>query len=567
MAAYFRELDQTVAMFSTRCLKTGGIIHVMPYSKEGNFLETARAMTGDINLPTLAPAPVAGPRPAPPVGELLKLLEPQTGLIDPGKTADAQVLALKQGGDTFQLLLKLTLEGGRQTLVQATSSQPLPLGSNVSVSQSSSGNLTISLQQALSASVASLTRIDTQQLPVGTLLQGKVITSQPLPQGTGQATVYRSLVSVLNSALSGSTLTIDSARPLRIDSLLSALVQGPQTLSFVPLSGRQDQLAIAQQLSTQQSRQGSLEGLLNALPSLARSDSTSADLRVAVERLLSGLPDLAQVSNPKTLAQALHNSGVFLEAKLLAGQNPLVEPPDMKGSLLRLMAQLLPSVPGTNLNAILAANTLAQVLPGFVRSPLGTLGQIGPRPVAPGFPLPDRLMQRQEGESSLENLLRLAAGAISRLQSHQLSSLEQTGTTADGKLLTTWQLEIPMRTLQDIVPLQVKFQREESAPDKEPAERKTAKDPKQMLWRVELAFDMEPLGPLQVQAQLTRGKLSSQLWATRPYTASLIESHLGNLRERLVSSGINVGDLDCHLGTPPQGPKTGLEQRWVDETA
>jgi hypothetical protein len=78
---------------------------------------------------------------------------------------------------------------------------------------------------------------------------------------------------------------------------------------------------------------------------------------------------------------------------------------------------------------------------------------------------------------------------------------------------------------------------------------------------------MEPLGPLQVQAQLTQGKLSSQLWATRPFTASLIENHLGSLRERLVASGLNVSDLDCHLGTPPRGPKTGLEQRWVDETA
>jgi len=525
-------------------------------------------MTGEINLPMLPPTLPAGPAPA--AGELLKLLEPQTGLIDPGKTVNAEVLALKQGGDAFQLLLKLTLEGGRQTLVQASSSQPLPLGTQVEVSQTPSGNLSISLQQALSSSVAALTRIDTSQLPVGTLLQGKVLTTQALPQGANQPVVYRSLVSVLNNVLSGATLTVESPQPLRVGSLLSAVVQSAQTLSFVPLSGRQDQLAVAQQLSTQQSRQGSLDVVFTALQSLpaTSSDSTGADLRAAAERLLAGLPDLAQASNPKVLAQLIQNSGTFLEAKLLAGQNPQIPPLDMKGALLRFVADLLPSLPAsTNLNAILAANTLAQLLPSFVRSPLGTLGQVGARQAPAGFPLPDRLMQRLEGESDLENLLRLAAGAISRLQSHQLSSLEQTGTTADGKLLTTWQLEIPMRTLQDIVPLQVKFQREEPAPDKEQPERKDSKDPKQMLWRVEMALDMEPLGPLQVQAQLSQGKLSSQLWATRPFTASLIESHLGSLRERLVSSGLNVGDLDCHLGTPPRGPKTGLEQRWVDETA
>jgi hypothetical protein len=195
------------------------------------------------------------------------------------------------------------------------------------------------------------------------------------------------------------------------------------------------------------------------------------------------------------------------------------------------------------------------------------LGQVSAKPSPTSFPLPERLLQSAEGEDDLEHLLRLAAAAVSRLQSHQLSSLEQTGVTADGRLMSTWQLEIPMRNLQDIVPLQVKFQREE-APEKEPQqERRDDREPKQQLWRVDLAFDMEPLGPLQVQAQLIKGSLSSQLWAERPYTASLIESNLSALRERLLASGLNVGDLDCHLGTPPQGTQTRLEQRWVDENA
>src|SRR5207253_2936304 len=194
----------------------------------------------------------------------------------------------------------------------------------------------------------------------------------------------------------------------------------------------------------------------------------------------------------------------------------------------------------TSFNAIIAANTLAQVLPGFVRSALGTLGQVSAKPQPTSFPLPSRLLQSLEGEGDLEHLLRLAAAAVSRLQSHQLSSLEQTGITANGNLQTTWQLEIPMRNQQDIVPLQVKFQREDE-PTKEHNEKPAEREPKQRLWRVELAFDMEPLGPLQVQAQLVSGKLSSQLWAERPYTASLIESHLGSLRARLLASGLNVG--------------------------
>lgn len=524
-------------------------------------------MTGEMNILPLPPVAGSTTRPLVVSGELIKLLAPME-LIAVGQTAKAEVLSLKQADQSFQLLLKVTLDSGRQTTVQATSSQPLPQGTSLAVTQPSAGNLAVTVQQAIASSVATLTRLDTALLPIGTLLQGKVITSQALPpQLPGQPQVFRSLVSLLNTAQSGSTLSIDSPTPLRIGTLLSATVQDAQTLKFVPLSNRQEQLAVTQQLVSQQSRQGSLDGLLKLLQNLPASDQVSRDLRVAVDKLLAGLPDAQQLSTPKGLAQAVANSGMFLEAKLLTGQQPAVAP-DMKADLLKLIAQLTPGLPAnTNLNAIIAANTLAQAMPSFVRNALGMLGQVSAKTSPTSFPLPERLLQSADGEDDLEHLLRLAAAAVSRLQSHQLSSLEQTGVTSDGRLMSTWQLEIPMRNLQDIVPLQVKFQREE-APEREPAkERQEERQPKQQLWRVDLAFDMEPLGPLQVQAQLIKGTLSSQLWAERPYTASLIESNLAGLRERLLASGLNVGDLDCHLGKPPQGPQTRLEQRWVDETA
>ncbi|TWC21785.1 flagellar hook-length control protein FliK [Pseudomonas sp. SJZ085] len=523
-------------------------------------------MTGDMNIQPL-PQPTATTRTPAVGGELLKLLTPVEGLIAAGQTASAEVLSLKQADQTFQLLLKVTLESGRQTTVQATSAQPLPQGTSLAVTQPSASNLAIAVQQSVASSVATLTRIDTAQLPVGTLLQGKVITSQALPQLPGQPAVYRSLVSLLNTAQAGSTLDIDSPRPLRIGTLLSAQVQDAQTLKFIPLSNRQEQLAVSQQLVTQVNRQGSLDSLISALQALPATDETGVELRAAVTRLLANLPDVQQLSTPKGLAQALAASGVFLESKLLAGQPPSVAA-DLKGDLLKLIAQLTTTLPAsTNLGAVIAANTLAQALPSFVRNALGTLGQVSAKPQPTGFPLPSRLLKGQDDEGDLEHLLRLAAAAVSRLQSHQLSSLEQTGLTDDGRLMSTWQLEIPMRNLQDIVPLQVKFQREETPPREQPNERREEREAKQQLWRVELAFDLEPLGPLQVQAQLLSGSLSSQLWAERPYTANLIERNLAALRERLVTCGVNVTDLDCHVGIPPKGPKTRLEQRWVDETA
>ncbi|MCE6983685.1 flagellar hook-length control protein FliK, partial [Pseudomonas frederiksbergensis] len=75
-------------------------------------------MTGEINnLAALIPA--NPPLRAAMTAELLRLLQPQQALLAPGETAKAEVLTLRQVGQDFQMLLKLTLDNGKQTNVQA----------------------------------------------------------------------------------------------------------------------------------------------------------------------------------------------------------------------------------------------------------------------------------------------------------------------------------------------------------------------------------------------------------------------------------------------------------------
>lgn len=542
-------------------------------------------MTGDI--PHLSPVAAATAllRAGVPAGEVLKLMEPREGLLNSGQVANAEVVSLKQQGQDFQLLLKLTMDNGRQTTLPVSSSLPLTPGTNVNVAQGSADTLTISVQDLQKAVSNSLTSIDTRQLPAGTLLQGKVLTTQVAAQnvaqltgqtsagGAAQPAGYRSIVMLLNTALAGSSLTIDSPQPLRVGSLLSAQVQSSQALNFVALPNRLDELALAQQLSTQQSRQGSLQSLLTALQNLPPPASDGADpltpsLRASIEQLLADLPDLTQMTSAKGVAQALSASGLFMESRLLAGMNPTLVP-DMKANLLRLITQILPGLPNNaSYDAAAAANTLARAMPSVIRNALGTLGLVAAPSQPTNFPLPARTLGSPQDKDDLETLLKLAAGAISRLQSHQLGGLEQTRTHADGTQVTTWQLEIPMRNAHDIVPLQVKVQREEKPETDDHAQGAHAEQrEKEKLWRVELAFDLEPLGPLQVQAQLIAGNIASQLWAEREGSAELIAGELDNLRARLVACGLNVKELECNRGTPPQGPRTVLEQRWIDENA
>jgi hypothetical protein len=535
-------------------------------------------MTGDITSVPAAVPSTAQLRASLAQAQVLALLQAAPNLVPKGETVDAEVVALKQVDQNFQLLLRLITANGSLTSLPVTSALPFTPGTSLQVAQASPNELTLTLQQINTALKNSLTSIDTRQLPVGTLLQGKVLTSQVIAQTlqplAGQpvpAPVYRSIVMLLNTAQAGATLTLDSPQPLAVGSLLSAQVQGNQALSFVPLPGRLDQLAVAQQLATQQNRQGSLDTLLNILQNLPRTHpSIGAPLQASVDQLLAGLPDLKQMTSAAGVAQALNASGVFMEARLLAGLNPM-QAPDLKAGLMRLIAQILPGLPDSaSYGAAAAANTLARTMPGMLRSALGTLGMVAPRPVPGAFPLPARNVAAGEKEDDLELLLKLAAAAVSRLQSHQLGGLEQTRVNAEGNPVTTWQTEIPMRNAHDIVPLQVRIQREDTpGQSASEAEHEAGESPeaREKIWKIELAFDLEPLGPLQVQAQLLRGTLSSQLWAQRPESAALIDQELGHLRERLVACGLAVGELACNHGSPPQGPRTTLEQRWIDENA
>ncbi|MES2819712.1 MAG: flagellar hook-length control protein FliK [Pseudomonadota bacterium] len=512
-------------------------------------------------LPPIAPTPRAS---VPPADLALKLLQPLQGLLATGQSASAEVMTVKEAGQSFQLMLRLTLDNGRQATLQATSTRPLAQGAAVVVTALAETRLAVMLQ---AGGNPALTQLDLDQLPQGSLLQAKVLTSETL-SNKAPHTLYKVLVSLLNTPLAGSKLTLETPLSLSPGSLLTAQVQGSQALNFLPLGSRLDQLELGQQLGNQLNRQGSLDGLFKALQGLNAQSGLPEGLRTSLDKLFGALPDGAQLSTPKGLAQAMENSGLFLEAKLLGGQTNAL-PQDLKANLLRLIAHLLPGtasspgqlVPSGLPGAGLAGTALAQGLPAFARQALGSLGQSGSRQQALSFPLPSRLLQAMDGEADLETLLKLAAAAVSRLQTHQLSSMAQTQVGPDGNLLTTWQLELPMRNQQEWVPLQIKLQREDPAP------KQGKKEQAETLWRVELAFDLAPLGPLQVQAQLLRGSLSSQLWAERASTASLIETEMGHLRERLIAAGLQVGELDCRQGTPPQGPRTQLEQRWVDETA
>lgn len=505
----------------------------------------------DIGTIRPASAPVVPTRAALPAEPVVRITLPTESPLLPGETAQAQVVALKQSLQSFQLLLQLTLANGRQLTLPAESTSPLPTGSLLNIMALSSTRLAVQIEAKAETPLKSL---DTKALPPGTLLQTRVVSSQPADASEGQIS-FKSVVTLLNGALAGKQLIIESLNALKPGSLITVAVRDAQQVALVPSSGRLDQIELGHQLTAQFQRQGSLAQLFQALPLLTDSPATRGVLRDTLGQLLASVPEVEELKNPNVVKSLFERSGILLERHLISGETERL-PQDYKTLLLRLIGQLSQ----TTTTSTFPPQVGVPNLPGSLRNALTALGQGNPKHAALSFPLPSRIVSSLlQGGMELEELLKLATAALSRLQTHQLSGVEQTQHYSDGSMLLTWQGELPMRNGERITCLQYKLQEERPS--------KSASELRDSIWKLDLAFDLEPLGNMQVEAKLARGTLSSQFWAEQKETAALITHELEHFKERLLEAGLLVGELQCTLGKPVRGLRTHIEERWIDENA
>ena len=493
--------------------------------------------------------------------QILQALQSLDDLIPPGSTATAEVLATRPAGQSFQFLLQLQLaEGGSVLLTTQSPTNNLPVGSQLLVSTLGSTQLAVLLQSLEGdAPPPPLQQLDLRQLPVGTTLQLRVLSSL-LQQPPGATPTYEVIAKALSSSLEGRQLKLESPRPVPVGSLLTVVIKDSQEVMVLPMAQRLDQLDIDRQLQGQGQRQLSMNALLQWLEDVPEAELPPS-VGAALKSLLANLETTEALGTPQGWARALARSGLQLEQQLLDRGGPDLQE-DFKANLLRLVDRLLASVPGEALrNPQVAIQTAQQNLPDALRRALGDAATASRQPTALDFPLGERDGRGlSAANAELDELLQLATGVIARLQTHQLASLAQTQVLPDGYYLSTWQTEIPWRDGERLGAVQVRFQEERPPPDSHGEARDS-------LWKVELAFDLAPLGPLQVRAQLASGRLSSEFWAEKGATATLIDTELPHLRDRLLAAGFVVGDLSSRQGRPARHPRTTLEQRWIDDTA
>ena len=473
---------------------------------------------------------------APHASVALTLSRSLDGLVKAGEQLSAQVLASRPDAKAHLLTLQTKLASGRELTLQATSPRAFASGHTL-VLQVQGGT-----QVAATAipQPTPITQLDLKQLPPGTQLQLKVLTHQATSNGQG----FTLTALVQNGPLAGQRLSLETTLKLVAGTLMTASIKSAQEISLTPAIQRLEQAALLTQLNTHAAKQGSLESLFKSLQGL-NSQPLPEGLKNTIGSLLGSI---VQTSSPsaKTIANAFANSGAFMETRLLAG---LSVEHDIKAQLLRVINQLHTALPTA------APLVLTQAMPALLRE---ALERIQPKTANATFPLASRVLQNLDQEPDLQLLLRLAAAAVSRIHTHQLSALSQTQTDPNGNIVTTWQGEVPLQNGQHLSFAQLKFQSEQQ-------KNTDSHNPAQALWRIDLAFDLEPLGPLQVRAQLHDGHLSGTLWAEREITKALVEREISYLQTRLKEQGVEVGEFNCEVGRPTSEPRTDISHVWVSE--
>lgn len=295
---------------------------------------------------------------------------------------------------------------------------------------------------------------------------------------------------------------------------------------------------IEQALRNTLPRQTPLAPLLANLALIARHDPANPSLPLprpvldSVRNLIAHLPSPPELATSNGLKQAIQQSGLFLEAHLAQAvqSGPITSPSpvnialDFKGGLLSLLILLLTATRSSPRSNPLPINT------------------------PPSLPTPGAQLQAQSHaqatlspqmtqQQALLELLRHTEGGLARLQLTQLLS-----SNVDDENRRSWVMELPVRQDERIDLIQLRIEKEKQANNNQQTTH----------WSINLTFDLEGLGTIEVRVQLINDIISSTFWARREASTALIRENLHTLHTRLREAGLNIGTLTAHQGKPPQ---------------
>lgn len=280
--------------------------------------------------------------------------------------------------------------------------------------------------------------------------------------------------------------------------------------------------------------------LTNTLTQLSQNPLPQA-LENIINQLKNNLPSAQQLTTSEGAAKALSNSGLFLENK---------------------MSQLISTGQSQSASALLTSKDLKATLASLEASAQTAIQTAKQTPDTSNPPMWAQQWQKQLSERNQNNRAELTTkqlqvqltvtlhqtllAARQRVQHLQVGKLtsQQAGAEATTPTSGALQMEIPFVDGRALNVLKLSIEERDAQKDE------TQDDKKQKLWRVQLSFNVEPLGEIHARLDIQNDHLKAKLWSESDSALNKLQDAMSTLSERLDKDGVTVDELKCLKGRP-----------------
>ncbi|TVV43260.1 flagellar hook-length control protein FliK [Thalassolituus sp. C2-1] len=145
---------------------------------------------------------------------------------------------------------------------------------------------------------------------------------------------------------------------------------------------------------------------------------------------------------------------------------------------------------------------------------------------------------------------RLLHSTLAQLEVDQAQRLQNGGDNS---------LSIPLYFRDDQQPREIRLQLQKEETSSSDNEQK-----KVIRWRLKLHFELQQLGPLDVELDMTLPQLAATFWSEQQDTLAQLQRSLQPLRSRLQQMGVEVSELRARHGRLPETSRNSIRQSLVD---
>ncbi len=340
-----------------------------------------------------------------------------------------------------------------------------------------------------------------------------------------------------------------SNSPLNYESQLFRLAATPQGSASASVSGEpvSSPTTVASVFKTLWNKAAAHTGAPtnSTASSTANSAASGASesLRQSISTGASAITKPSLLSAIETLQKQLSSEGPA-NSETSAAQLAALLSSSTAGSVL----QSSPVIPGDNLKGLLLfilGRSQSNPAPAS-EGAAGSAAMAAARSGAQTNPLAGALNEGLRPET-----FRLLQTALSQTESEQVR-LVQTQDTTQYQVPLMWRNNDTVK--QDLLCLKRDDDQGASADGQK----------KQSRWQITLHFDLETLGPLDIELDLCPPAVSATFWSETSDTLSEIQQALRPLRETLTSLGADVGELRARHGRKLPGEQPVIRHSLVD---